>query len=131
MPGRGGRVEDVAVARGGTRSRADAVAHDHDAGLGGVARAGTVRGGADLPRRQRDAEALDVDALGRHAGLEQRGLGLVVDAVRAADERVVDAGRRSGREELGDLGAVERAAVERQVDRAPRENTWCSASRVR
>ena len=70
-----------------------------------------------------DAEALDVDALGRDAGREQRRLGLVVDAVRAADEGVVDAaGVDQRRQELADLVAAEPAAVERQVGRLLREH---------
>ncbi len=54
---------------------------------------------------------------------EQRRLGLVVDAVRAADEGVVDAaGVDQRRQELADLVAAEPAAVERQVGRLLREH---------
>ena len=46
--------------------------------------------------RGRDAEALDVDALGRDAGGQQRRLDFVVHAVRAADEDLVDAAPAPG-----------------------------------
>ena len=51
-----------------------------------------------------NAEALDVDPVGGEPGGEQRRLGLVVDAVRAAHEGVVDApGVDERGEELAEL----------------------------
>jgi hypothetical protein len=64
-----------------------------------------------------------VNPLGRDAGGEQRRLGLVVDAVRAAHEGVVDVvGVDERAEELADLGAAEAPVVERQVGRLLREH---------
>ena len=45
---------------------------------------------AGTRRLRRHAEALDVDALGGHAGREQRRLDLVVHRMRAAHESLVD-----------------------------------------
>jgi hypothetical protein len=65
---------------------------------------------------RRDAEALDVDAVFRHTGGQQRGLGLVVHLVRAADVDVVDAaGRHHTAQEVCDLVAVHQTHVERRV----------------
>jgi hypothetical protein len=70
-----------------------------------------------------NAEALDVDPLGRHAGGEQRRLGLVVDAVRPQTKAwSIDAGSTSVGEELADLLPADPAAVERQVGRLLREH---------
>ena len=122
-PGGGGGVEDVALLGVEVDLAADAVADDRDARVGGVALARRLHRATPGAGFVRDAEALDVDPLRRQAGSEQRRLGLVVDAVRAADEGVVDvAGVDERGEELADLVAAEAAVVERQVGRLLREH---------
>ena len=102
---------------------ADAVADDRHLRVGGVAFARAAAPRLARPACVGNAEALDVDPLRRDAGREQRRLGLVVDAVRAADEGVVDvAGVDQRAEELADLVAAEPAVVERQVGRLLREH---------
>jgi hypothetical protein len=114
--GRRGGVEHVALVRMEVDDALHAVADDGHLGVGGVAFAHRLH--CLRARGIGDAEALDVDPLGRHAGGEQRRLGLVVDAVRAADEGMVDRGRIDQRaEKLADLLPADPPAMERQVGR--------------
>ena len=90
----------------------------------GIAGQGFVHHGAHLPaRRQRNAKALHMDALCRHAASDERGLGLVVHLERAADEGFVDPLCRNQRlEELRQLFAVDKAHVQRRVGLLGREH---------